>query len=97
MSYAAGTYSLFPEAEKTDAALQKPSRDVPTELAKEEYAYALGKMSNEEAAAIGCNMAFSPVCDILLQLAEYRSSKPGFWKQSGAGSKNECGLCKRGS
>ena len=32
---------------------------------KEEYAYALGKMSNAEAAAIGCNMAFSPVCDIL--------------------------------
>ena len=29
-----------------------------------EYAYALGKMSNEEAAAIGCNMAFAPVCDI---------------------------------
>lgn len=33
--------------------------------AKEEYAYALGKMSNEEAASIGCNMAFAPVCDIL--------------------------------
>lgn len=32
---------------------------------KDEYAYALGKMSNEEAAAIGCNMAFAPVCDIL--------------------------------
>lgn len=32
---------------------------------KEEYAYALGKMANEEAAAIGCNMAFAPVCDIL--------------------------------
>lgn len=32
---------------------------------KEEYAFALGKMSNEEAAAIGCNMAFAPVCDIL--------------------------------
>ncbi len=31
---------------------------------KDEYAFALGKMSNEEAAAIGCNMAFSPVCDI---------------------------------
>ena len=31
---------------------------------KDEYAYALGKMSNEEAAAIGCNMAFAPVCDI---------------------------------
>ncbi|MBQ6814106.1 MAG: beta-hexosaminidase [Lachnospiraceae bacterium] len=31
---------------------------------KEEYAYELGKMSNEEAAAIGCNMAFAPVCDI---------------------------------
>ena len=30
----------------------------------EKYAYELGKMSNEEAAAIGCNMAFSPVCDI---------------------------------
>ena len=30
----------------------------------EEYAYELGKMSNEEAAAIGCNMAFAPVCDI---------------------------------
>ncbi len=30
-----------------------------------DYAYALGKMSNEEAAAIGCNMAFAPVCDIL--------------------------------
>lgn len=31
---------------------------------KEDYAFALGKMSNEEAAAIGCNMAFAPVCDI---------------------------------
>lgn len=31
---------------------------------KPEYAYALGKMANEEAAAIGCNMAFAPVCDI---------------------------------
>lgn len=29
-----------------------------------EYAYALGKYSNEEAAVIGCNMAFAPVCDI---------------------------------
>ncbi len=32
---------------------------------KPEYAFALGKMANEEAAAIGCNMAFAPVCDIL--------------------------------
>ncbi len=31
---------------------------------KDEYAYQLGKCSNEEAAAIGCNMAFAPVCDI---------------------------------
>jgi len=31
---------------------------------KAEYAYALGKYSNEEAASIGCNMAFAPVCDI---------------------------------
>ncbi|MCD8154096.1 MAG: beta-hexosaminidase [Clostridiales bacterium] len=31
---------------------------------EEKYAYALGKMANEEAAAIGCNMAFAPVCDI---------------------------------
>lgn len=31
---------------------------------KTEYAFALGKMANEEAAAIGCNMAFAPVCDI---------------------------------
>ena len=31
---------------------------------KNEYAYQLGKYSNEEAAAIGCNMAFAPVCDI---------------------------------
>lgn len=30
-----------------------------------DYAFALGKMGNEEAAAIGCNMAFAPVCDIL--------------------------------
>lgn len=30
----------------------------------EDHAYALGKMSNAEAAAIGCNMAFAPVCDI---------------------------------
>lgn len=29
-----------------------------------DYAYALGKMGNEQAAAIGCNMAFAPVCDI---------------------------------
>ena len=33
---------------------------------KKEYAYALGKMANEEAAAVGCNMAFAPVCDISL-------------------------------
>ncbi len=31
---------------------------------KLEHAYNLGKMSNEEASALGCNMAFSPVCDI---------------------------------
>ena len=31
---------------------------------KTEYAYKLGKYANEEAAAMGCNMAFSPVCDI---------------------------------
>ena len=29
-----------------------------------DYARALGKMSNEEAKLIGCNMAFAPVCDI---------------------------------
>ena len=29
-----------------------------------EYARALGQYSNEEAVAIGCNMAFAPVCDI---------------------------------
>lgn len=29
-----------------------------------QYAHDLGRMSNEEAHAIGCNMAFSPVCDI---------------------------------
>lgn len=29
-----------------------------------DYAYKLGKYSNEEAKAIGCNMAFAPVCDI---------------------------------
>ncbi len=29
-----------------------------------EYARDLGRMANEQAAAIGCNMAFSPVCDI---------------------------------
>lgn len=32
--------------------------------ANADYAYALGKMANEEAAAVGCNMAFAPVCDI---------------------------------
>jgi len=31
---------------------------------KREYAEALGRMSNKEAAAMGCNMAFAPVCDI---------------------------------
>jgi len=31
---------------------------------KSDYARDLGRMSNEEAAAIGCNMAFAPVCDI---------------------------------
>ncbi len=30
----------------------------------EEYAKLLGKYANEEAHAIGCNMAFAPVCDI---------------------------------
>lgn len=28
------------------------------------YANALGRMANEQAAAVGCNMAFAPVCDI---------------------------------
>ncbi len=31
---------------------------------KKQYAHDLGRMSNEEAAAVGCNMAFAPVCDI---------------------------------
>lgn len=29
-----------------------------------EYANALGRMANEEASSVGCNMAFAPVCDI---------------------------------
>ena len=29
-----------------------------------EHAKSLGKLSNLEAAALGCNMAFAPVCDI---------------------------------
>lgn len=29
------------------------------------YAYEMGRMGNEEAAAMGNNMAFAPVCDIL--------------------------------
>ena len=29
-----------------------------------QYAHDLGRMSNEEAASVGCNMAFAPVCDI---------------------------------
>lgn len=32
-----------------------------------EYAYLLGKYAGEEATAIGCNMAFSPVCDVLYE------------------------------
>lgn len=32
--------------------------------ADKKYAYQLGKSANEEAAAVGCNMAFAPVCDI---------------------------------
>ena len=28
------------------------------------YAFELGRISNEQAAAVGCNMAFAPVCDI---------------------------------
>ena len=31
---------------------------------KTEHAYNLGKYSNIEASALGCNMAFAPVCDI---------------------------------
>ena len=31
---------------------------------KTEHAYNLGKFANVEARALGCNMAFSPVCDI---------------------------------
>ena len=29
-----------------------------------DYAYELGRLSNAEAASVGCNMAFAPVCDI---------------------------------
>lgn len=32
---------------------------------KVEYAYELGRMANKEAAAIGCNLSFAPVSDIL--------------------------------
>lgn len=31
---------------------------------KEEHAFNLGKLANEEAASLGCNMAFAPVSDI---------------------------------
>lgn len=31
---------------------------------KAEYAKALGRLANQEAASVGCNMAFAPVCDI---------------------------------
>jgi beta-N-acetylhexosaminidase len=31
---------------------------------KTEYAESLGRLANQEAAAVGCNMAFAPVCDI---------------------------------
>lgn len=31
-----------------------------------QYAYDLGRMSNKEAAAIGCNLSFAPVSDIFL-------------------------------
>lgn len=31
-----------------------------------QYAYDLGRMSNREAAAIGCNLSFAPVSDIIL-------------------------------
>ena len=30
----------------------------------ESYAYGLGRLSNAEAASLGCNMAFAPVCDL---------------------------------
>ncbi|MCM1246540.1 MAG: beta-hexosaminidase [Roseburia sp.] len=30
-----------------------------------EYAHQLGHMANKEAAAIGCNLSFAPVCDIM--------------------------------
>lgn len=30
-----------------------------------EYAHQLGLMANKEAAAIGCNLSFAPVCDIM--------------------------------
>ena len=30
-----------------------------------DYAYELGRMANKEAAAIGCNLSFAPVSDIL--------------------------------
>ncbi len=33
---------------------------------KKENAYEFGRMSNKESHAIGCNMAFAPVCDINL-------------------------------
>ena len=33
---------------------------------KEEHAHTLGRMANEQAAAIGCNMAFAPVSDLLM-------------------------------
>ncbi len=32
---------------------------------EKKYAYELGRISNSEAAAIGCNLSFAPVCDVL--------------------------------
>lgn len=43
-----------------------------------DYAEALGKMANEEAAAIGCNMAFAPVCDIYYNPANTEISTRAF-------------------
>lgn len=58
-----------------------------------QYAHDLGRMANEEAAAIGCNMAFAPVADILYNWENTEVVTRAFGGDPELGGKDEPCLC----
>ncbi len=79
-------------ADGTNNRLRRKNRLRPD---NEDYAFALGKMSNEEAASIGCNMAFAPVCDIAYNWENTEIISRAFGNDPATGRQDERRISER--